>query len=339
MARSRNLKPSFFLNEALAEVAPLGRLLFQGLWCQADRCGRLEDRPLRIKASILPYDNCKIDDLLQSLVNLGFITRYEVNGNRYIHIVNFEKHQNPHVKEPESTIPAPDLHQTSPVLNVPLPSSLNPLPLTLIPSTPAVPAGAFETIWKKYPRKLGKDISRDRFKAQVKTFQDWLDIQNAVDRFNRKLQADKTEEKFIPHGSTWFNRVWHDWVNYTENSHGANGSQGVSEYAAIAEQARAARRAAGIGAPVAAGEILAGLRDMPVVQDIPAIGAGSGHDGDGDALENVSGGGVVEKESDRGREADDKNPDYPGRGSRVGGLRDGKISRTFADFNPARGVK
>ena len=50
MARARNIKPGFFANENLAECDPLARLLFAGLWCLADREGRLEDRPKRIAA-------------------------------------------------------------------------------------------------------------------------------------------------------------------------------------------------------------------------------------------------------------------------------------------------
>lgn len=115
MARSRNIKPGFFTNDELAEIEPLGRLLFAGLWTIADREGRLEDRPKKIKAEILPYDDCDVDDLLQQLHDRNFIIRYEVDGKRYIQVVNFKKHQNPHVKEPPSTIPAPDLHHTSTV--------------------------------------------------------------------------------------------------------------------------------------------------------------------------------------------------------------------------------
>lgn len=109
MARSRNLKPGFFTNEELAEIDPLGRLLFQGLWCIADREGRLGDRPKKIKAEVLPYDECDVEALLLSLERRGFIVRYEVAGNRYIQVVNFGKHQNPHIKEAESTIPEPAL--------------------------------------------------------------------------------------------------------------------------------------------------------------------------------------------------------------------------------------
>lgn len=108
MARARNIKPGFFTNDLLAEIAPLGRILFAGLWTLADREGRLEDRPKKIKAEILPFDNCNADKLLADLNKHGFIKRYGVDGGSYIQIVKWKKHQNPHVKEAESTIPAPD---------------------------------------------------------------------------------------------------------------------------------------------------------------------------------------------------------------------------------------
>ncbi|HHV63842.1 MAG TPA: DnaD domain protein [Peptococcaceae bacterium] len=114
MARARNIKPGFFLNDELAECDPLARLLFAGLWCIADREGRLEDRPKRIKAEVLPYDDCDVDQLLEQLAKHGFIIRYEVDGNQYIQVTNFSKHQNPHVKEAASIIPPPPTQETAP---------------------------------------------------------------------------------------------------------------------------------------------------------------------------------------------------------------------------------
>jgi hypothetical protein len=126
MARARNIKPSFFKSEQVADCNPYARLLFIGLWTLADRRGRLEDRPRTIKAECLPFDieqDCHA--LLQELHNANLIIRYEVKGMGYIWIPNFEKHQNPHIKEGQSEIPeykgeysgtrlAPDLHHTSP---------------------------------------------------------------------------------------------------------------------------------------------------------------------------------------------------------------------------------
>ncbi len=74
----------------------------------ADREGRLEDRPLRIKGEIFPYrDGINIDGSLNWLADNGFIIRYTTDEGRFIAVVNFSKHQNPHKNEPESGIPAP----------------------------------------------------------------------------------------------------------------------------------------------------------------------------------------------------------------------------------------
>lgn len=204
MARARNLKPGFFSNEILAECQPLTRILFEGLWCLADREGRLEDRPMKIKTAVLPYDNCDIDKLLNELAskqeqdgNPAFIIRYEVEGKRYIQVLNFGRHQNPHIKESASTIPAPDLQHTSIVLapdkhgTCPAeslllnPLTLNPLTESLNPQSPGgdvceSPAGElsgeepqsppesskrndydprFEEAWQEYPRHDDKKVA------------------------------------------------------------------------------------------------------------------------------------------------------------------------------------
>ena len=104
--RARNIKPGFFENEDLAELSPEARLLFIGLWCMADKRGRLDDIPKKIKRTLLPYDEVDVDNLLTSLHEKGFIVRYEVMENKYIEIVNFGKHQRPHPKEKESQIPS-----------------------------------------------------------------------------------------------------------------------------------------------------------------------------------------------------------------------------------------
>lgn len=107
MPRARSLKPGFFKNERLAALGPHAMLLFEGLWILADRDGRLEDRPKRIKAEVFPYFSQPVEKLLILLANSGFIERYKVGDESYIAIPTWKKHQNPHVKECASTIPAP----------------------------------------------------------------------------------------------------------------------------------------------------------------------------------------------------------------------------------------
>jgi hypothetical protein len=106
MARIRTVKPDFFLDSDLCELSPLHRLFFQGLWCHADRDGRLEDKPRELKVRILPYDSCEPETMLADLAARGFIVRYAVGGQSLIQIVSFLKHQHPHFKEPPSVLPS-----------------------------------------------------------------------------------------------------------------------------------------------------------------------------------------------------------------------------------------
>lgn len=104
--RTRNIKPGLFQNELLAELPFEGRLLFAGLPLLADRAGRLEDRPRRIKAALFPFDDSvAIDDLLADLAERDFITRYQVEAVAVIQITKFLSHQSPHPKEAESQLP------------------------------------------------------------------------------------------------------------------------------------------------------------------------------------------------------------------------------------------
>jgi hypothetical protein len=104
MARARNIKPGFFKNEDLAECSIWARYVFPGLWMMADREGRLEDRPKRIKGEILPYDSQDVEPLLRELAARGFITRYQIEGASFIQITKFLDHQAPHYSEKASVI-------------------------------------------------------------------------------------------------------------------------------------------------------------------------------------------------------------------------------------------
>ena len=107
MARARNIKPSLFKNELLGTMDPLITVLFISLWTLADKQGRLEDRPLRVRAETFPYrENIDINGYLTELERTGFIQRYSVSGQAIIQVVNFSKHQSPHNTEKDSVLPS-----------------------------------------------------------------------------------------------------------------------------------------------------------------------------------------------------------------------------------------
>lgn len=176
MARARNIKPGFYKNEDLAECSIWARYIFPGLWMLADREGRMEDRPKRIKGELLPFDSQDAEPLLRELEERGFIIRYRINGGSYIQITKFLQHQTPHYSEKQSVIMPPVLQELNsddekenPVSSKKTVSmkrgsqppeslftdSLN--PSSLNPSSPT-PSVAVDTT-------LGTDIERERPKA------------------------------------------------------------------------------------------------------------------------------------------------------------------------------
>lgn len=225
MARSRNLKPGFFKNETLAECSPLARLLFAGLWCLADRAGRLEDRPKRIRAEVMPYDDGSVDEMLNELHQAGFILRYLVGEQRLIQVQNFAKHQNPHCREPESTIPAPGEHSTSTVQEqnehrtgpadslLLIPLTLNPLPGEP-PCSPSASVSAddgFADFWERYPKKVAKPAAEKAWRKAKPSKQLLADLMAGLERQKASADWQKDGGRFIPHPATWLNgRRWDD---------------------------------------------------------------------------------------------------------------------------------
>ena len=202
MARSRNIKPGFFKNELLPDIDFQGRLLFIGLWTLADRKGRLEYRPRRIKGELFPYEECDVESYVNALSDMNFLQVYEINNNHYIQIVSFEKHQNPHVKEAESTIPAPVEHgaSTADSLNL-IPDSLNPIDAQT----------TFTRFWDVYPKKRDKQKAYEVWKRK--------NLKNKVDEIVTDVQLRIEHDKmwlkdfptFVPYPSKYLrNSLWED---------------------------------------------------------------------------------------------------------------------------------
>lgn len=110
MARIRTIKPEAFDDEDLCALPFSHRWCYAGLWTQADRSGRMEDRPKRLKARLFPYDNVDMDAMLTDLTKAGFILRYTVGRRPYLAIkpTSWEKHQYIRNNETASTIPPPE---------------------------------------------------------------------------------------------------------------------------------------------------------------------------------------------------------------------------------------
>jgi hypothetical protein len=133
----------------------------------ADREGRIEDRPARIKKQALGYDNGNADEMLSELAKAGFIERYEVDGFKVIQILAFNKHQTPHIREAASELPSKEAGTTKAVQSTNQgsaehsprsPDSPFPLPDTgyLIADTPTPSAHEAPTACVTEPGKVCK---------------------------------------------------------------------------------------------------------------------------------------------------------------------------------------
>jgi len=229
MSRCRSIKPGFWLNEELASCSMAARLLFPGLWCLADKDGRLEYRPAKIKAQLFPYDKVCIESLAVELHGKKFIFVYENEGNLYIQINNFIKHQNPHPKEKSNGYPEPvniceydgnlkKFNFTARNLILPFPSFPS---SSLIPSS--VPNVPFERFYEKYPKKKAKEDARKKWntlKIDEELFAKMiaaLELQKECDDWK------KNNGQYIPLPATWLNgRRWQDEIMNTTESEWGN---------------------------------------------------------------------------------------------------------------------
>ena len=105
MARIRTIKPEFFDDPKMADVSPLARLAFIGLWTQVDKAGRILYEPKRLKVRILPFDECDVDAVMTELVRIGVVTVYKADDRKVLQVNAFLRHQRPHPREPESDLP------------------------------------------------------------------------------------------------------------------------------------------------------------------------------------------------------------------------------------------
>jgi hypothetical protein len=202
--RARNVKPSLFRNELLAVADPLHTIIFAGLWCMADREGRMEDRPAKIHLEINP--GRAFDTTTASLAESGFIHRYEIDGKKFIQVVNFAKHQNPHCKEPTSTIPAPCENGTGTVLAGLIPDSGS-----LIPdSSPSGRVGAAAPSTKtpkqacRIPEDFGLTPERESYALNTLPQVDLGALMEAFrDHWRAKSTADARKADWDATWRTW----------------------------------------------------------------------------------------------------------------------------------------
>lgn len=193
MARIRTIKPEFFSHEDMASKSPHARLLALGLLTLADCEGRLRWVPMQVHSQVFPWEaSVKIEVLLGELIEVGYVVHYEVEGKRYVHIMNFNKHQRLSGKEAtyKSRLPAP-------------PEKTNDLPVGNGETSGSIPGAS--------PGSGGEPLgtgeqgnNRNSISSSKLRFDEW-DMEFAKTMFSKILEvAPKEKEPNLP---KWANEL------------------------------------------------------------------------------------------------------------------------------------
>jgi hypothetical protein len=240
--RIRQTKPEFYKHVGLGEVSRDARYLFKGLWHLADCAGRMQDQPKRIKVEIFPYDEDlttqDIDGLLNELASHEekFITRYEVDGIRYLQVNNFNKHQHLMGNElkAESKYPEPNNNNTSATCYESVNFSTYSVQtstseeringLTGVTEHTECTSGEVVSFSKPEKKKSNNHVYSEEFEIwwqaypnrqdKIKTFQLWKKalqtttvevLLKGAEDYAKKCLAEKTEKRYQKHSTTFLN--------------------------------------------------------------------------------------------------------------------------------------
>lgn len=112
MARIRSIKPEFWMDRKLArKMSRDARMLYVGLWNQADEHARLNGDLMVIKGAVFPYDDdidlTVIDKLLDEIASAECAIRYEVDEDPYVFLPKLSKHQRLEASKVPSRLPPP----------------------------------------------------------------------------------------------------------------------------------------------------------------------------------------------------------------------------------------
>ena len=79
----------------------------------------------------------------------------------------------------------------------------------------------FEKLWQYYPNKKGKEEARKKYLLARKNGTTYEEVANGLKNYITYIKSENIEEKYIKHGSTWFNqKCWNDDYKITKKPTG-----------------------------------------------------------------------------------------------------------------------
>lgn len=226
MARIRTIKPEFPESESIGRLTRDARLLFIQLWTIADDYGRCRAGPRLLAGKLYPYDEDAlhlIGGWLDELETNDLVIRYVVEGNQYLEVVNWAKHQRVDNAGKSNVPPRPDSVQQISRSEIPRTAeSSGDSPLDLGPRTkegngspppdkPAVRVTGFDEFYSAYPKHVDRRDAERKYADAVKAGVLPERLLAAAKAYANRCRCDKTEAQFIKSPAVWLKKgCWDD---------------------------------------------------------------------------------------------------------------------------------
>lgn len=153
----------------------------------------------------------QMQGVLRELSGFGYMALVKERKEDGTFFSRWYVYDEPEKEQPEHGKPAPE----KPYAGEPVANNKNRLNKEPI-QTPHTPKGAdalFDTFWKAYPSKVGKDAAKKAFAKRKPTPELLSEMLKAIAEQKTSLAWVKEDGQFIPHPATWLNQGrWMDEV-------------------------------------------------------------------------------------------------------------------------------
>ena len=212
--RIRSIKPEILEDERSGSLSSDAWRLWVSMWLLADDHGRLRGAPEWLKAQVFwspVHVRIKVPDLLDELASAGVILRYVVDGQRYVEIRTWAKHQKiDHPAKPRIPLPPSDLRDVSECLARQSEYLAPDLDLDLDQDLDQEGSLDLERAYAIFPRKEGKAGGMKRAREAIKTKTDFDRLMRAIENYKR---SQVVLDGFVMLWSTFMNGRWEDYVD------------------------------------------------------------------------------------------------------------------------------
>lgn len=175
-------------------------------------------------AELYKVSKTTVQSWLSSLEKCGYITRQKIYKegtkeikNRYIKILEYPTQENLGTYPRKPKNPTQENLRDNTTTNNTFNNTSNNKPSK--PPKPVAKRERFESLWKLYPNKKGKESAWNSYKRSIKAGVTDDEIKQGIDHYLAEIKVKGTPKRYIKHGDTWFRQKgWQDEYDATPDT-------------------------------------------------------------------------------------------------------------------------